>query len=201
VSQEETRASVSPEEGGSEAQEATEQEQTQERDEQPSQEEETSASREEAADEMVPKSELNKKNKEAENLRRRLRQFERQEEEKRKEQLSETEALQEENGTLKQQLEGLQGQVRRANFERQLDLPDADLAWGMLADLGLEVEWGENNTPTNIDGIRTALKKRKPRVWGAGSANGGERGETPAPSGSGVVDAIFRAGRSGTARR
>jgi hypothetical protein len=197
---EEQQVGASQADDAGEGQEPKEQEE--QRSEDTSQEEE---SREESQDdssaEMVPKSELNKKNKEAENLRRRLRQFEKQEEEKRKAQLSETEALQEENGTLKQQLESLQGQVRRANFERSLNLPDADLAWGMLTDLGLEVQWEDNNNPANIDSIRSALKKKKPRVWGNGTANGGERGDPPAPSGTGFVDNLFRQGRTGTARR
>lgn len=180
------------------AQEATGE--TTERSEEVSQEEETRASQEEASDDMVPKSELTKKNKEAESLRKRLRTFEKEKEEERKKKLSETESLQEENGTLKEQLESLQKQVRRANFERQLNLPDADLAWGMLQDLGLEVSWSDSNTASNIDEIRKVLKKEKPRIWGSGSANGGERNQPPPPSGSSFVDGLFRQGRTETRR-
>lgn len=153
-------------------------------------------SQEESSEDLIPKSELTKKNKEAENLRKRLRQFEQAEEKRRKEQLSQTEALQEENNTLKEQNESLTTQVKRWRFERALNLPDADLAWGMLGDLGLEVEWGDEYQPNNIDDIRKVLKREKPRIWGNGSANGGERSDPPEPSGGDFVNSLFRGPRS-----
>jgi hypothetical protein len=65
----------------------------------------------------------------------------------------------------------------------------------MLSDLGLEVEWGEGYQPTNIDDIRKTLKKEKPRIWGNGTANGGERSEPPEPSGGDFVNSLFRGNR------
>jgi seryl-tRNA synthetase len=155
----------------------------------------------ESAD-LVPKSELTKRNKENQTLRGKLRKYEQDEEKRRKEQLSETESLREENEGLKSTNESLTNQVKRYNFERSLNLPDADLAWGMLSDLGLEVEWGDSYQVSNIDEIRKVLKREKPRIWGSGSANGGERAEeVPTVSGSGFVNDLFRSGRQAQGRR
>jgi hypothetical protein len=155
----------------------------------------------EDGEETIPKSELTKRNKENESLRKRLRKFEQDEEKRRKEQLSQTEALQEENQTLTERLGSLEEQVRRANFERAFGLPDAELAWGMRADLGVEAEYDDDLQVTNMDEIVKVAKKRYPRIWGNGSANGGERSEPPEPTGGDFVNSLFRGNRSAQRRR
>lgn len=201
LSEETTRAAEAQEAKSSETPEVTNEQAS----EQESQVDEAATSQEEEAqsnEEMVPKSELSKRNKEAESLRKRLRQFEQAEEKRRKEQLSQTEQLQEENNTLNERVSTLTNQVKRYNFERALNLPDADLAWGMLQDLGLEVDWSDEYKANNIDDIRSVLKREKPRIWGNGSANGGEKAEeTISPSGDDFMNSLFRGPTRSRSRR
>jgi hypothetical protein len=85
------------------------------------------------------------------------------------------EQLRTENETLRTQNETLLGQIRRAAFIEAIKLPSPRLAYASLADAGVEVEWNEDNRPTNLADIRKALKREFPREFGDGSADGGDR--------------------------
>jgi hypothetical protein len=85
------------------------------------------------------------------------------------------EQLRTENDTLRTQNETLLGQIRRAAFIEAIKLPSPRLAYASLADAGVEVEWNEDNRPTNLADIRKALKREFPREFGDGSADGGDR--------------------------
>lgn len=80
---------------------------------------------------------------------------------------------QNERDTLKTQNEQLRERIRRAAFIEEIGLPSARLAYASVADLALEVEYDDDDRPTNLDDVRKALKKEFPQVFGDGSADGG----------------------------
>lgn len=70
-----------------------------------------------------------------------------------------------------------QAAVRRSNFIERVGLPNPRLAYASLAEAGLEVEYDDDDRPTNLKEIRKALKTEFPREFGNGSADGGSREE------------------------
>ena len=70
-----------------------------------------------------------------------------------------------------------QAAVRRSNFVERIGLPNPRLAYASLAEVGLEVEYDDDDRPTNLKEIRKALKTEFPREFGNGSADGGSREE------------------------
>lgn len=70
-----------------------------------------------------------------------------------------------------------QADRRRNTFIEKVNLPNPRLAYASLAEVGVEVEWDEDDRPTNLPAIRKTLKEEFPREFGTGSADGGRREE------------------------
>lgn len=175
---EEQQAPQSQADDGGQAQEATQNEER-------AQETQTTETQEET-EESVPKSELTKRNKEAQQLRRERNEL------KQKLDAHENEKLSEQQQQTKR-MEGLESRIseyedkergwveerRRARFAEQIKLPDPYLAYSALSNLDVPAEFDDSGNLVNANAVRKALKSYSPRVWGNGSADGGERGEVP----------------------
>jgi hypothetical protein len=83
------------------------------------------------------------------------------------------EQLRTENEQLRSDNATLLDRVRRSSFIEAVNLPNARVAWGVLEDAGIAVEYDENHRPTNLADVRRSLKREFPHLFGEGSADGG----------------------------
>lgn len=135
-----------------------------------------------ADEEQIPKSELNKKNKEAQNLRRERNELQKKLEAYENEKLTEQQKLEKRIEDLQAQLQEKDSKIdefssmqRRSTFIESIGLPNPRLAWAALSDLGLAAEYDDNGKLINTNHLRKVLKTEFPREFGPGSANGGEQ--------------------------
>ena len=160
------------------------------------------ASEVEVEEERIPKSELNKKNKEAQNLRKERNELQRRLEAIDNEKLTEQQKLEKQieakDSAISEKdsrIADLETRLRRATFIETIGLPNPRLAWAALNDVSVEVEYAEDGSLTNKRQIVKALKDEFPREFGNGSANGGERAE---PSVAQDMNAALRSMRGGS---
>ncbi len=166
--------------------------------------EDDAARSQEDADERVPKSELQKKNREAQNLRRERNELQRRLDAYETEKLTEQEKLEKraqdaENavGERDAVIEELQTRLRRATFIETIGLPNPRLAWAALNDLAVKAEFDDDGNLANKRQLVKALKDEFPREFGNGSADGGERAE---PTVAQDMNSALRALRGGARR-
>lgn len=72
-----------------------------------------------------------------------------------------------------------QQELRRFYFSEAIQLPNKQYAWLAAQQYGIEVEFDENNRPTNADKVAKELAKRDSKLFGAGKVDAGERNELP----------------------
>ncbi len=147
-----------------------------------SREDEDAAPSPEEEEERIPKSELNKKNKEAQNLRRERNELKKRLDAIDNEKLTEQQRLErrieELEGSLQErdsEIEAHREDRKRFRFVEQINLPSASLAYKALDELPVAAEFDDGGNLTNVNQVRKALRAFDPRVWGNGSADGGER--------------------------
>jgi hypothetical protein len=153
---------------------------------------------EESSEERIPKSALNEKNRENAALRKRLKELEANQKQREEAEQTELEHATTRASELEERAQTLEKRVRRASFIESINLPNARAAWAVAQDLGLEMEFDDDDRLANADAMRKALKKEDPRLFGTGSADGGER--SPAPVSSGDSKADFLANALGIGR-
>lgn len=182
---EEQQAPQSQADDGGQAQEAT-------------QNEEVDVSQEET-EERVPKSELTKRNKEAQQLRRERNDLKQRLDAYESEKLSEQEKRDKRIADLEEELNGrdsriaeLESRARRSTFIESINLADPRLAYASLGEIDVQPEYDESGRITNLEKVRKALKAEFPRQFGNGSADGGERQE---PAQATSMNEILRASR------
>lgn len=110
-----------------------------------------------------------------ENARRRTEGQQRQDSE-----ATELTSVTEERDTLRNENDTLRRQVRRQHFIEAIGLPNARAAWALAQDIGIEVEWDENDRPQRLTDVRKRLREEDSALFGNGSADGGPKG-TPGP--------------------
>lgn len=112
----------------------------------------------------------------AENAKRRKADKQREDAEK-----TEVQRYKDDNESLKVENERLRNSVRRNAFVSAIGLPSPRVAYSVLSDAGVEIEYDDNDQPTakSLDLARRKLRSYDPRVFGDGSADGGAGGGRP----------------------